>query len=88
LIERELLMAGVRIRAGCQNPKKVMRPLGFGHFGLGFGATIVTYRNCPNNCPLALWWGDPDATSGPFHWYPLLPRKTYEQAFDLSAFEF
>ena len=77
LIERELLLAGVKIRAGCQDPKKSMRPLGFGHFGLGFGSTIVTYRNCPNNCPLALWWGDPQATYGPFHWYPLLPRKTY-----------
>lgn len=83
LIERELLLAGVRIRAGCQNPKKVIRPLGFSPFGLGFGSTVVTYRNCPNNCPLALWWGDPDATSGAFHWYPLLPRKTY-QHFDLS----
>jgi len=87
LIEREMLLAGVNIREGCQNPKKVMRPLGFGHFGLGFGATVVTYRNCPNNCPLALWWGDPNATSGAFHWYPLLPRKTYAQSSDFSAFE-
>jgi len=84
LIEREMLLAGVKIRAGCQNPKKVIRPLGFGHFGLGFGSTIVTYRNCPNNCPLALWWGDPKATSGPFHWYPLLPRKTYAQSFNFA----
>ncbi|MBP7112155.1 MAG: hypothetical protein KBA82_04120 [Nitrosomonas sp.] len=80
LIERELLLAGIKIRAGCQDPKKSMRPLGFSAFGLGFGSTIVTYRNCPNNCPLALWWGDPDATSGAMHWYPLLPRKTYAQS--------
>lgn len=86
LIEREMLLAGVRIRAGCLNPKQVIRPLGFSPFGLGFGSTVVTYRNCPNNCPLALWWGDPDATSGPFHWYPLLPRKTY-QHFDISDFD-
>lgn len=86
LIERELLLAGVKIRAGCNDPKKSIRPLGFGHFGLGFGSTVVTYRNCPNNCPLALWWGDPDATSGAFHWYPLLPRKTY-QHFDISDFK-
>jgi hypothetical protein len=34
---------------------------------LGFGSTIVTFRNCPNNAPLAFWAGDP--------WYPLFPRK-------------
>jgi hypothetical protein len=79
LLERELLIAGVRIRELCQNPKDILRPLGFSPFGLGFGSMIVTFRNCPNNCPLALWWGDPEATSGPFHWYPLFPRKTYGQ---------
>ena len=86
LLERELLLAGVRIRAGCHDPKRSMRPLGFSAFGLGFGSMIVTFRNCPNNTPLALWWGDPEATSGPFHWYPLLPRKTYAQSFDFAAF--
>lgn len=78
LLERELLIAGVKIRSLSQNPKEVLRPLGFSPFGFGFGSMVVTFRNCPNNCPLALWWGDPAATSGPFHWYPLLPRKTYE----------
>ena len=87
-VERELLLAGVRIRAGCQNPSSVIRPLGFGSFGLGFGSTIVTYRNCPNNVPLALWWGDAKATSGAMHWYPLLPRKTYAQAGVLADFNF
>jgi hypothetical protein len=79
LLERELLIAGVRIRELSQNPKDILRPLGFSPFGLGFGSLIVTFRNCPNNCPLALWWGNPEATSGPFHWYPLLPRRTYSQ---------
>lgn len=81
LLERELLLAGVRIRSSCQNPKTIMRPLGFGSFGLGFGSTVVTFRNCPNNAPLALWWGDPTAYSGsPLrNWYPLFPRKTYSQ---------
>ncbi|MDO9032257.1 MAG: hypothetical protein Q7V09_17670 [Hydrogenophaga sp.] len=88
LIEQELLLAGVKIRAGCQEPKKSMRPLGFSPFGLGFGSTIVTYRNCPNNAPLALWWGDPTATSGAMHWYPLLPRKTYAQSDVLADFDF
>ncbi|MGH8479939.1 MAG: phosphoribosyltransferase-like protein [Gammaproteobacteria bacterium] len=90
LLERELLLAGVKIRASCENPKDIMRPLGFSAFGLGFGSMIVTFRNCPNNSPLALWWGDPAA--GPNHpfnkWYPLFPRKTYgaEIAFDVVDF--
>lgn len=80
LLEREFLMAGMRIRGFSQNPSRALRPLGFSPFGLGFGSTIVTYRNCPNNAPLALWWGDPSASKNhPFSkWYPLVPRKTYE----------
>lgn len=86
LLEREFLMAGLRIRSFSQSPSRILRPLGFSPFGLGFGSTIVTYRNCPNNAPLALWWGDPKASKGhPFSkWYPLVPRKTYasEDPFD------
>lgn len=69
LIEQEFLKAGVRIRQMCPNLGATQRPLG--HMTLetlGFGSMIVTYRNCPNNAPLALWAGDP--------WYPLFPRKT------------
>ena len=81
ILERELLLAGVEILASCANPKDTMRPLGFSPFGLGFGSTIVTFRNCPNNCPLALWWGDPNAkASNPLsNWYPLFSRKTYNR---------
>ena len=61
LLERELLLAGIRIRSLSRQPSRAMRPLGFSPFGLGFGSMIVTYRNCPNNAPLALWWGDPEA---------------------------
>jgi len=80
LLEREFLRAGVRIRGFSQNPSPIVRPLGFSSFGVGFGSTIVTYRNCPNNAPLALWWGDPNAQRNhPFSkWYPLLQRRTYE----------
>ena len=88
LMEQELLLAGVRIRAACREPSPVIRPLGFSGYGLGFGSTIVTYRNCPNNAPLALWWGDATATSGAMHWYPLLPRKTYAQSDALADFDF
>lgn len=79
LLERELLLAGMRIRALSQDPNPALRPLGFSPFGLGFGSMIITYRNCPNNAPLALWWGDPEAD--PVHpfagWYPLVQRKPY-----------
>lgn len=79
LLERELLLAGMHIRSLSQNPSHALRPLGFSSFGLGFGSMIVTYRNCPNNAPLALWWGDPDAEQNhPLsQWYPLVQRKTY-----------
>lgn len=90
LLENEFLRAGVRIRGFCQNPSPIMRPLGFGSFGVGFGSTIVTYRNCPNNAPLALWWGDPNAHHNhPFsRWYPLLQRRTYEREVNLDDFDF
>lgn len=77
ILESEFFIAGAKIRSMSENPKESMRPLGYSRFGVGFGSTIVTYRNCPNNCPLAIWWGDPKATSGALHWYPLLPREGY-----------
>lgn len=81
LLETELLMAGVKICSYSKEPSEVVRPLGYSPFGLGFGSMIVTFRNCPNNCPLALWWGDPKKpASHPFSkWYPLFPRKTYKK---------
>lgn len=89
-LETGLLLAGMRIRSFSQNPAPSLRPLGFSPFGLGFGSLIVTYRNCPNNCPLALWWGDPEASPNhPFSkWYPLFPRKTYEAEIDFDEFDF
>ena len=79
LLERELLLAGMRIGSLSQNPNPALRPLGLSPFGIGFGSTIVTYRNCPNNAPLALWWGDPqaDAAHPLAGWYPLVQRRTY-----------
>ncbi|MCR2831159.1 hypothetical protein NR402_12825 [Acidithiobacillus ferrooxidans] len=72
LLEQEFLKAGAHIRQICPNLSAVQRPLG--HMTLetlGFGSLIVTYRNCPNNAPLAFWVGDP--------WYPLFPRTTNTQ---------
>jgi len=69
LIERVFLESGVRIRSICPYLKESARPLGFSLLKtLGFGATVVTYRNCPNNCPLALgdamFWGGFSWNSG------------------------
>lgn len=73
LLEQEFLKAGVRIRQRCPHLTRVQRPLGHVTLEtLGFGSLIVTFRNCPNNAPLALWAGAP--------WYPLFPRTTNRQA--------
>lgn len=69
VIEQEFLKAGVRIRSMCPKLNDYQRPLGNSVLEtLGFGSMLVTFRNCPNNAPLALWVGDP--------WYPLFPRRT------------
>ena len=69
VLEQEFLKMGVRIRAMCPNLNEYQRPLGNSVLQtLGFGTLLVTFRNCPNNAPLALWAGDP--------WHPLFPRKT------------
>ena len=61
IIEAELLIAGAKILANNRhlNPRKYMRPLGNTiwpkNTPLGLGVPIVTWRNCPNSAPLALW---------------------------------
>lgn len=79
IIEEQFLLAGAKIISLSNNPHPSLRPLGISGYGLGFGSTIVTYRNCPNNAPLALWWGsnDYDKNHPLSQWYPLFPRKTY-----------
>ena len=68
LLEQEFLKAGVRVREKCPRLNAFQRPLGNTvQRTLGFGSTIVTFRNCPNNAPIALWAGDP--------WDPLFPRQ-------------
>jgi len=72
LLEQEFLKAGVKIREMCPNLGNTQRPLGHMTLDtLGFGSLIVTFRNCPNNAPLALWVDVP--------WYPLFPRTTNTQ---------
>ena len=81
LLEKEFFHAGKEIRKRAENPNHFMKPLGYSNLEPGFGSLFVTYRNCPNNCPLALWYGDPRRpATHPLHRYPLFPRKTYNQS--------
>lgn len=73
VLEQEFLKKGLHIRSVSPYLPLNQRPLGYKVLqSLGFGSLIVTYRNCANNCPLALWAGDP--------WYPLFPRSTNTDA--------
>lgn len=80
VIEQAFLKKGGYIRSLPREPSPLMRPLGYNKLhGPGFGTMFATYRNCPNNCPLVMWWGDPDAGRPLNQWYPLLPRRTRRQ---------
>lgn len=79
--ERICCDKGFHLISLCENPSNKLRPIGYKKYpGLGFGGTLFTYRNCPNNTPLIFWWGNPDAPEGsPLReWYPLMKRKTYK----------
>jgi len=79
VVEKAFLRKGIQIAKASKKPAPSMRPLGFMKLvSLGFGTFFVTYRNIANNCPLVLWWGDPDlypSTHPIGMWYPLLPRR-------------
>lgn len=71
LLEQVFLAQGLEILQNSPYFKVYHRPLGYSKLEtLGFGSLLVTYRNCPNNAPLALWAGD----------HPLFPRITNRQA--------
>lgn len=81
IVERNFLEKGAFIMARPKTVQLSMRPLGYESLpSLGFGAMYVTHRNISNNCPLVLWWGDPNAPA--YHplraWYPLIPRLANE----------
>ena len=70
LIEKEFLVRGCHIREEQINLPDKLRPLGYSNLHtFGFGSMFVTYRNCPNNCPLVFWVEQNDFP-------PLFPRKT------------
>ena len=82
LLENEFMNAGIKIVNFASNPDQMMKPLGYSRRPPGFGSMFVTFRNCPNNCPLAIWYGDPSSypESHPLgRWYPLFPRKGHSQ---------
>ena len=72
ILEGVLWRAGLKAIDQCPNLTPNIRPLGYCSSGsqnkLGFGSLFVTYRNCPNNAPVALWANEP--------WTPLFPRNT------------
>jgi hypothetical protein len=73
LLEQAFLIRGCQIRQECTNLPDNARPLGYHNLDcVGFGNMFVTFRNCPNNCPLALWVQQQDFPA-------LLPRKTNPQ---------
>ena len=73
VLEEQFIIAGAKIAKSCGQIKKCMRPLGFYNFGLGFGTMFATFRNCPNNAPIAIWWGVPTRMAER-NWVPLLRR--------------
>ncbi|CAI1963297.1 Uncharacterised protein [Serratia fonticola] len=78
--EKILCEKGFYIISLCADPAVSMKPLGYKTYrGLGFGGSIFTYRNSPNNTPLVFWWGNPEVEDrNPLsRWYPLMMRKTY-----------
>lgn len=78
IITSAFLEAGVTISNLSQGGNPNLRPLGYEYLeSFGFGSFFVSYRNIPNNCPLALWWGNPNAPEGNSlrDWYPLFMRK-------------
>jgi hypothetical protein len=82
MLEQQLTVAGLWIRDQFEEPEYYMRPLGFqGLPSFGFGTLVASYRNCPNHCPLAIWFGDPSGGLGhPWdRWYPLIPRRLNQQ---------
>lgn len=70
LLEKEFLIKGIEIKYSlCTLLPPQMKPLGNTWFdNFGFGSLFLTYRNCPNNCPLVFWVNEP--------WNALFPRIT------------
>jgi len=78
IVEQIFFERGIEIISHAANPNPYMRPFGFDRIPtLGFGSYFVNFRNIANNCPVVLWWGNPQATFGINNWYPLFPRTVH-----------
>lgn len=72
-IEKEFLIAGLKI---LDQTNSSIQPFGFLKLtGFGFGATVMSWRNVPNNTPICIWWGNPENPGGLGAWYPLMRRR-------------
>ncbi len=84
VLEREFLLHGIELINNAHTSNRSIKPLGYDYKKtLGFGSTLVTFRNCANNCPLVMWYGEVkkpfwgfDDDNPLYKWYPLFPRKT------------
>ncbi|MGU5654953.1 phosphoribosyltransferase-like protein [Aeromonas allosaccharophila] len=79
LAEEAFVLYGHKILSGVKD-KKFFKPLGIGMYdnSLGFGASVFSYRNCPNTTPLVFWWGDyEESDTTALKWYPLMKRTGY-----------
>lgn len=86
VVERAFTQKGAEICSFAETHQNLMKPLGFSPFRTyGFGTIFATHRNCPNNAPLVLWWGDPVGNHTLRRWYPLLQRRV--RSTDPQAFE-
>jgi hypothetical protein len=89
ILEQAFLSKGAFIYSLPNDPNLKMRPLGYDALkGFGFGTITATYRNCPNNTPLVLWWGDVNAGRPLNHWHPLLPRRTRDNYININLDDF
>jgi len=71
VLTRAFLEVGAKLIMQVRQPAWRLAPLGYtDRPSLGLGALVATFRNCPNNAPMALWYEVP----GKDLWHPLLPR--------------
>src|SRR5262249_43000264 len=83
VLERAFLSVGAQLVRPAQQPNPAICPMGFNQpYSLGFGAICLTHCNISNNCPLALWYGDPGRSEDHVlsRWYPLFSRKGWVDA--------
>ncbi|WP_417790723.1 hypothetical protein [Terasakiella pusilla] len=88
-VEEAFTRKGAEICTYSANNHELMKPLGYSPFkSYGFGTIFATYKNCPNNAPLVLWWGDPEGSPTLRRWYPLMQRRVRRQLQEFDECDF